>query len=210
MKEKEKEKEKDQISFEIMSVVHSHPPSHNIRNIISMTLLETKANIIPLHMKRNKLIVSPAASIAHLCFESLALRRIPHKSNRGTSCLFSYWWVQHPTFMLDWFLATHLLPRRLKSATLNFWIMEGAQKVTFSIHNLYSQMQFRSRMCPEGHWKGFEGCSKRRFELRTRARNSSVFPTKIKDLYDNLQKIIGWDPAAIQKVKGIESKTSSC
>ena len=40
MKEKEKEKEKDQISLEIMSVVHSHPPSHNIRNKISMTLVD--------------------------------------------------------------------------------------------------------------------------------------------------------------------------
>ena len=40
MKEKEKEKEEDQISFEKVSVVHSHPPSHNIRNIISMTLVD--------------------------------------------------------------------------------------------------------------------------------------------------------------------------
>ena len=48
-KEKEKEKEKDQISFEIMSVVHSHPPSHNIRNIISMTLVEIQRQTLFLY-----------------------------------------------------------------------------------------------------------------------------------------------------------------
>ena len=37
----------------------------------------------------------------------------------------------------------------LKSGAHNFWKMEGAQKVTFSIQNLYSQMHFRSQMCPE-------------------------------------------------------------
>ena len=199
-----------------VSVVHSHPPSHNIRNIISMTLVE---------IQRQTLFLYTWKGITWLSLQQPALPIYPFKAFRCGEfrtnptephhvCFpimkTEDWWVQHPTFMLDWFLATHLLPRRLKSATLNFWIMEGVQKVTFSIHNLYSQMHFRSRMCPEGHWKGFEGCPKRRFELRTRARNSSVFQTKIKDLYDNLQKIIGWDPAAIQKVKGIESKTSSC
>ena len=80
-------------------------------------------------------------------------------------------------------------PGSLKSGTLNFWKMEGAQKVTFSIQNLYSQMHFRSQMCPGGHLEGFEGCLKRRSELRTRARNSFVFQRKIKDLHDNLYKM---------------------
>ena len=61
-------------------------------------------------------------------------------------------------------------PGSLKSGTLNFWKMEGAQKVTFSIQNLYSQMHFRSQMCPGGHLEGFEGCLKRRSEFHTRAR----------------------------------------
>ena len=47
MKE-EKEEEKDQFSVRArqVSVVHSHPPSHNIRNIISMTLLDTKCKTL--------------------------------------------------------------------------------------------------------------------------------------------------------------------
>ena len=69
----------------------------------------------------------------------------------------------------------------LKSGTLNFWKMEGAQKVTFSIQNLYSQMHFRSQMCPGGHLEGFE--------LSTRARNLFVFQREIKDLHDNLYKM---------------------
>ena len=80
-------------------------------------------------------------------------------------------------------------PGSLKSGTPNFWKMEGAQKVTFSIQNLYSQMHFRSQMCPGGHLEGFEACLKRRSELRTRARNVFVFPRKIKDLHDNLYKM---------------------
>ena len=81
-------------------------------------------------------------------------------------------------------------PGSLKSGTLNFWKMEGVQKVTFSILNLYSQMHFRSQVCPGGHLEGFEACLKRRSELRTRARNLFVFQRKIKDFNDNLKKII--------------------
>ena len=44
----------------------------------------------------------------------------------------------------------------LKSGTLNFWKMQGAQKVTLSILNLSSQMHFRSQLWPGGH---FDGCS---------------------------------------------------
>ena len=80
-------------------------------------------------------------------------------------------------------------PGSLKSGTPNFWKMEGAQKVTFSIQNLYSQMHFRSQMCPGGHLEGFEACLKRRSELRTWARNVFVFQRKIKDLHDNLYKM---------------------
>ena len=83
-------------------------------------------------------------------------------------------------------------PGSLKSGTPNFWKMEGAQKVTFSIQNLYSQMHFRSQMCPGGHLEGFEACLKRRSELRTRARNLFVFQRKIKDLHDNLYKMKGF------------------
>ena len=83
-------------------------------------------------------------------------------------------------------------PGSLKSGTLNFWKVEGAQKVTFSIHNLYSQMYFRSQMCPGGHLEGFEVCLKRRSELRTRAGNSFVFQREIKDLHENLYKINGF------------------
>ena len=70
--------------------------------------------------------------------------------------------------------------------------MEGAQKVTFSVHNLNSQMLFRSQMCPGGHLEGFEACLKRRSELRTRARNLFVFQRKIKDLHDNICKMNGF------------------
>ena len=84
------------------------------------------------------------------------------------------------------------VPGSLKSGTPNFWKMEGVQKVTFSIQNLYSQMHFRSQMCPGGHLEGFEACLKRRSELRTRARNLFVFQRKIKDLHDNLYKMNGF------------------
>ena len=87
-------------------------------------------------------------------------------------------------------ISCHLfVPGSLKSGTPNFWKTEGAQKVTFSIQNLYSQMHFRSHMCPGGHLEGFEACLKRRSELRTRARNLFVFQRKIKDLHDNLYKM---------------------
>ena len=82
-------------------------------------------------------------------------------------------------------------PGSLKSGTPNFWKMEGVQKVTFSILNLYSQMHFRSQMCPGGHLEGFEACLKRRSALFTRARHSLFFERRIKDVHDNLQKIIG-------------------
>ena len=90
-------------------------------------------------------------------------------------------------------ISCHLFfPGILKSGTPNFWKTEGAQKVTFSIQNLYSQMHFRSQMCPGGHLEGFEVCLKRRSELRTRARNLFVFQRKIKDLHDNLYKMNGF------------------
>ena len=85
-----------------------------------------------------------------------------------------------------------LAPGSLKSGTPNFWKMEDAQKLTFSIHNLYSQIHLRSQMCPGGHLEGFEACLKRRSELRTRARNLFVFHRKIKDLHDNLYKMNGF------------------
>ena len=87
-------------------------------------------------------------------------------------------------------ISCHLFaPGSLKSGTPNFWKTEGAQKVTFSIQNLYSQMHFRSHMCPGGHLEGFEACLKRRSELRTWARNLFAFQRKIKDLHDNLYKM---------------------
>ena len=75
MKEKEKEKEKDQISFEKVSVVHSHPPSHNISIIISMTLLDIKDD--SLTCEKNKFTLSPTASIAPRSFLGPPLRRTP-------------------------------------------------------------------------------------------------------------------------------------
>ena len=87
-------------------------------------------------------------------------------------------------------ISCHLFaPGSLKSENPNFWKMEGAQKVTISIQNLYSQMHFRSQMCPGGHLEGFEACLKRRSELRTRARSLFVVQRKIKDLHDNLYKM---------------------
>ena len=44
----------------------------------------------------------------------------------------------------------------LKSGTLSFWKMQGAQKVTFLILNLSSQMHFWGQLWPGGH---FDGCS---------------------------------------------------
>ena len=44
----------------------------------------------------------------------------------------------------------------LRSGTLNFWKMQGAQKVTFSILDLSAQMHFWSQLWPGGH---FDGCS---------------------------------------------------
>ena len=83
--------------------------------------------------------------------------------------------------MIDWFLAAYLLLRSLKSGTPNFWKMEGAQKVTFSVHNLYSQMHFWGQMCPGGHLKGFQVCLKRRSECCTRAKNHRFFEEKSKN-----------------------------
>ena len=42
----------------------------------------------------------------------------------------------------------------LKSRAHNFWKMEGAQKVAFSVRNLSSQMHFRSQLWPGGHFGG--------------------------------------------------------
>ena len=78
-------------------------------------------------------------------------------------------------------------PGSLKSGTRNFWKMEGVQKVTFSIQNLYSQLHFRSHMCPGGHLEGFEACLKRRSELRTWARNVFSFKGKSKICTQSLQ-----------------------
>ena len=47
-------------------------------------------------------------------------------------------------------------PGSLKSGTLNFWKMEGAQKVTFSMHDLYLQMHFRSQSAQGVIWRDFE------------------------------------------------------
>ena len=93
-------------------------------------------------------------------------------------------------------------PGSLKSGTPNVWKMEGAQKVTFSIQNLYSQMHFRSQMCPGGHLEGFEACLKRRSVLFIRARNSLLFERIIKDLHDNLNKNIGFQ----KKIKDLNDR----
>ena len=88
-------------------------------------------------------------------------------------------------------ISCHLFaPGSLKSGTPNFWKTEGAQKVTFSIQNLYSQMHFRSHMCPGGHLEGFEACLKRRSELRTWARNLFV-PGSLKSGTLNFWKMEG-------------------
>ena len=42
----------------------------------------------------------------------------------------------------------------LKSGALNFWKMKGAQKVAFSVRNIFSQMHFRSQLWPGGHFGG--------------------------------------------------------
>ena len=51
-----------------VSVVHSHPPSHNKRNKISMTPLIYNRKHYSLTCENNKLTVSLAASIAPLSF----------------------------------------------------------------------------------------------------------------------------------------------
>ena len=71
----EEEEEEDQISFEKVSVVHSHPPSHNISIIISMTLLDIKDD--SLTCEKNKFTLSPTASIAPRSFLGPPLRRTP-------------------------------------------------------------------------------------------------------------------------------------
>ena len=53
-----------------------------------------------------------------------------------------------PSIFIDFLMGTHRFEREstesasLKSGTLNFWKMEGAQKVTFSILNFSSQMHW--------------------------------------------------------------------
>ena len=73
--EEEEEEEEDQISLEIVSVVHSHPPSHNISIIISMTLLDITDD--SLTCEKNKFTLSPTASIAPRSFLGPPLRRTP-------------------------------------------------------------------------------------------------------------------------------------
>ena len=68
--------------------------------------------------------------------------------------------------------------------------MEGAQKVTFSVHKTFTRKCIFGAKCVQGdHLEGFEACLKRRSELRTRARNLFVFQRKVKDLHDNLYKM---------------------
>ena len=55
-------------------------------------------------------------------------------------------------FFIDLLFENHRFEREsvesetLQSGTLNFWKMEGAQKATFSVLNLSSQMYFWSQM----------------------------------------------------------------
>ena len=42
----------------------------------------------------------------------------------------------------------------LKSGAHNFWKMEGAQKVAFSVRSLSSQIHFRNQLGPGGHFEG--------------------------------------------------------
>ena len=55
-------------------------------------------------------------------------------------------------FFIDLLIENHRFEREsiesetLQSGTLNFWKMEGAQKVTFEVLNLSSQMHFRSQL----------------------------------------------------------------
>ena len=63
-------------------------------------------------------------------------------------------------FSIDMLIENHRFEREstesetLQSAPLNFWKMEGAQKATFSVLNLSSQMHFRSQLWPGGHFGG--------------------------------------------------------
>ena len=55
-------------------------------------------------------------------------------------------------FFIDMLIENHGFEREsiasetLQSAPFNFWKMEGAQKATFSVLNLSSQMHFRSQL----------------------------------------------------------------
>ena len=42
----------------------------------------------------------------------------------------------------------------LTSGAVNFWKMEGAQKVAFSVRSLSSQIHFRNQLWPGGHFGG--------------------------------------------------------
>ena len=65
-------------------------------------------------------------------------------------------------FFIDLLIENHRFEREsiesetLQSGTFNFWKMEGAQKATFSVLNLSSQMHFRSQLSPGGLVKGFQ------------------------------------------------------
>ena len=91
-----------------------------------------------------------------------------------------------PYFHVRMISCDRFAPQKSQIWNPEFLKMEVAQKVTFSVHALYSQMHFRSQMCPGGHLERFEACLKRRYELRSRARNSFVFQRKFKDLHENL------------------------
>ena len=84
--EEEEEEEDDQISLEIVSVVHSHPPSHNISITISMTLLDIKND--SLICEKNKFTLSPTASITPRSLSGPPLRRTP-KIQQNHVILFS-------------------------------------------------------------------------------------------------------------------------
>ena len=126
----------------------------------------------------------------------------------------------------------------LRSGTLNFWKMQGAQKVTFSILNLSSQMHFWSQLWPGGH---FDGCSAslkcksesltRKLQIWTRILTNhsffignfkismiiyenQLFSERTSKIWTRLQKIIGfskenWHRGGTEKIEKSAGRAAS-
>ena len=145
--------------------------------------------------ENNKSTVSLAASIAPVSLSGQPLRRVSKIQQNHIIFVFLLWNGRTGKSRTPFSCSNDFLRPNSQEVSNLEPLISGKwralrkwhfQYITCFFFNLYSQMHFRSQLCPGGHLEGFEACLQRRPALRTRARNSFVFQRKITDLHDTL------------------------